>query len=385
MNIIYNTQEDFASKIKDFLIKVFGKFRKTQLKIIPYIILGMICAESTVAGDIARELKNDFSLVQYESVIKRIKRFFTNKLFNPYEFYDKIIRYVISNYKKKHINNKVHIVFDHMFSNDNFTIFMISMRTGTQCIPLWFRCFKGNKDSDAFATSLLKEGISYVSSLFDNSFELIFLADRWFGSTTLMEHIASLGHFYCIRLKQNIKVFTTNKKTGELDCKSVGDLQSYQHHSNIIPNIEITDKKYKTNIVISKKKGTNEPWILATNDTPTMAINNYSKRFGGIETLFKNQKSNGFYLENVSNASLKYFESMYTIVCFAILFLTIIGADFSKNTKCYKNVKITTHKNINGKKIRVMSLFNTGLTLFKLAFCSQKHIRIPYNFILYDI
>ncbi len=385
MNKVYNNQEDFASKIKEFLIKVFGNIRKTQLKIIPYIILGMICAESTVASDIARELKNDFSLVQHDSVIKRIKRFFTNKLFNPYEFYDKIIRYVISTYKKKHNDMNVHIVFDHMFSNDNFTVFMLSMRLGSQCIPIWFRCFKGNNDSEAFATNLLKEGISYVSTLFDGSFKLIFLADRWFGSTTLMEHIASLGHFYCIRLKQNIKVFIPDKKNNELICKSVGDLQTYQYHSNIIPNIEITDKKYKTNIVISKKKGTDEPWILATNDAPTMAINHYSKRFGGIETLFKNQKSNGFYLEDVSNASLKYFESMYTMVCFSILFLTIIGADFNKNTKCYKNVKITTHKRIKGKKIRVMSLFNTGLTLFKLAFNSSKYIRIPYNFILYDV
>lgn len=116
-----------------------------------------------------------------------------------------------------------------------------------------------------------------------------------------------------------------------------------------------------------------------------MAINHYSKRFGGVETLFKNQKSNGFYLEDVKNASLKYFESMYTMVCFSILFLTIIGADFNKNTKCYRKVKITTHKNVNGKKIRVMSLFNTGLTLFKLAFNSSRYIRIPYNFILYDV
>lgn len=99
----------------------------------------MICAESSITGDIARELKDDFSLVQYDSVIKRIKRFFTNKLFNSYDFYDKIIRYVISNYKKKYRYMNVHIVFDHMCSNDNFTVFMISIIIGTQCIPIWFR------------------------------------------------------------------------------------------------------------------------------------------------------------------------------------------------------------------------------------------------------
>ena len=80
---------------------------------------------------------------------------------------------------------------------------------------------------------------------------------------------------------------------------------------------------------------------------------------------------------------------MYTIVCTCVLFLTIIGTDYCKNSKCYKINKIETHKvyNINDKKIkkRVMSLFNTGLTLFKRAFNSIVYIRIPFTFILYDI
>ena len=105
--------------------------------------------------------------------------------------------------------------------------------------------------------------------------------------------------------------------------------------------------------------------------------------------IFKAQKSNGFYLEKVSNASLESFTTMYTCVCTCLLYLTILGADFSKNSKCYKNIKITTHKNYNidGKKIkrRVMSLFNVGLTLFKLAFDSLVYIRIPVTFKLYDV
>ena len=87
MNLISNNREEIASKIKEFLLKVFPDIRKTQLKIIPYIMLGMILAESTVAGDIAKNLKGDFSLIQHESIIKRIKRFFTNKLVKPYEFF----------------------------------------------------------------------------------------------------------------------------------------------------------------------------------------------------------------------------------------------------------------------------------------------------------
>ncbi len=52
-----------------------------------------------------------------------------------------------------------------------------------------------------------------------------------------------------------------------------------------------------------------------TNGEVTNAIRDYSHRFGGIEPLFKNQKSNGFYLESVSNAILESFV-LYTCLPF---------------------------------------------------------------------
>ena len=162
MSKVYNSQNDIASEMKEFLLKSNHNIRKTQLKIIPFISLGMILSESSVASDIAKTLKDDFSLIQHESVIRRIKRLFKNKLFDPYKFYDDVIRYVISNYKPKHDDKRIHITFDHMFSHDNYTVFMITMRVGKQGIPLWFRCFKDKDDSNAFEEKLLKEGISYV-------------------------------------------------------------------------------------------------------------------------------------------------------------------------------------------------------------------------------
>ena len=389
MNRVYNNQFDFASEMKKFLLNVNPNIRKTQLNIIPFISLGMILSESSVASDIAKNLKGDFSLVQHDSVIRRIKRLFKNKLFDPYTFYHHVIRYIISNYKSKHDDKRVHITFDHMFSHDNYTVFMISMRVGKQGIPLWFRCFKNKNDSNAFDEELLKDGISYVSSLFDPSFKLVLLADRWFNSTTLLQHIDSLGHTYCIRLKRNIKVLVFDKKEGHKVWKFLDEMAPFKYHSKSFNDILITDNSFKTNIIISKTDAVSKPWIIATNGSTTRAIKDYGYRFGSVESIFKNQKSNGFYIESVVKTGLDYFTSMYTIVCFSTLFLTILGADYSKNSRCYKKVKITTHKFFveDGVKIkrRVMSLFNTGLTLFHLAFNSSKYIRIPFSFILYDI
>ena len=384
MNKVYNTQEEIATKLKNFLLECFGNIRKTQLKIIPYIVIGMILAGSTVASDIAMKLKDSFSLIQHDSIIKRIKRFFTNKLFNPYTFYDKVIRYVILNYTVKHEDKRVHIIFDHMFSHDNYTVFMITMRIGKQGIPLWFRCYKGKDDPKAFDEEMLKKGISYASSLFPVDYDLIFLADRWFNSTLLLDHIDSLGRTYVVRLKGNIRCYVYDKKEGHKIWTTTGNLYAYENKSAFYNDIEITNNQFKTNITVSKKKGVKEPWIIATNGDTKRAIKDYGYRFGGIETVFKNQKSNGFYLESTVKADIKYFESMYTMACFSVLFLTIYGADYTKNSKCYKDIKVTTHKKINGTKTRVMSLFSIGLMLFNKAINSLKYIRIPFTLKLYD-
>lgn len=91
-------------------------------------------------------------------------------------------------------------------------------------------------------------------------------------------------------------------------------------------------------------------------------------------------------MEAVNNASEKAFKTMYTLACTAVILLTLIGADYSKNLSCYKSERIVTHKTyINKGKIRIMSLFKTGLTLFHRARNSRKYIRLPIRFVLYDI
>ncbi len=89
MNKVCNTQKDIAKGFIDFFQKIMPNMRKTQLKIISFILHGMIISKSFVPSDIAKALKDDFSLVQIESIIKRL---FTNEYFNPYDFYHEIIK-----------------------------------------------------------------------------------------------------------------------------------------------------------------------------------------------------------------------------------------------------------------------------------------------------
>ncbi len=129
MNKLYNTQKNIARDLGKFFEKVTD-IKKPQLKIIPYIILGMIEAESVVTADIVKKLKGNFLEVFPSSTIRRLERFFNNERFDVYEFYDQIIKHIIKNYK---INKKeVHVTMDHLFCRDDFTILVFSMKIDKQ-------------------------------------------------------------------------------------------------------------------------------------------------------------------------------------------------------------------------------------------------------------
>ena len=213
MSKLYNTQKDITSNFEIFLLNSIPNIRKTQLNIIPSILFGIIQAESIASSDIAKNLKDNFLDVKLDSVIKRINRFFRNKLFDPYTFYKNVISYSLSTYKKKHHDKRVHIIFDHMFSHENYTTLMFTMRLGSQGIPIWFKCFKGVSDNDAFMIDTILQGIKEVSDMFSNyDFDLIFLADRWFNSCDILNYIDSLGYTYCIRLKKTLYVYYFDEK-----------------------------------------------------------------------------------------------------------------------------------------------------------------------------
>ena len=123
---LYNTQANLASDLSNFFKNVVPDISKPHLKIVPYIILGMVQSESVVTPDIVKTFKGDFSFVSPFSSIRRLERFFNNPNFNVY------------------------ISFDHMFCRDSFTIFLISLRIGKQRHSSLVSLFQRQQQSQRF-------------------------------------------------------------------------------------------------------------------------------------------------------------------------------------------------------------------------------------------
>lgn len=80
------------------------------------------------------------------------------------------------------------------------------------------------------------------------------------------------------------------------------------------------------------------------------------------------------------------FSTLFGLMCVALLWLTILGSDYSKNKNHFKNyLKIKYSRKNGSNSKRSFSLFNTGLMYFNLAFCCNQYAVIKCNFLLYDI
>ena len=100
---------------------------------------------------------------------------------------------------------------------------------------------------------------------------------------------------------------------------------------------------------------------------------------------FKSQKSNGFNLKKTRTRNLHTFENLYSIICFAGLWLSILAIDYTKNyahVKNYLNIRYIKN-NKNGKPIRILSIFNLGITIFRRCFNSYINYKIKTNMQLY--
>lgn len=108
MNKYYYNQHIISSNFQKFF-KNFS-ISLPNLKSLSFFITGLLSAESVVTADVSRKLKDDFSLIQLESVERRFRRFFKSFSYFAYSFYNSkgfLVTSYIRNIKPLAYNAKV--------------------------------------------------------------------------------------------------------------------------------------------------------------------------------------------------------------------------------------------------------------------------------------
>ena len=237
--------------------------------------------------------------------------------------------------------------------------------------------------SEACQLKLIKEGIRDTDKLLkekNKQLEIIYLADRWFDNCKIMKYIEELGGTYCIRIKSRLTFYIHNY--GEI-AGYTKDVKPKEKEEQYFERVTIIKHQYDTKMAVSKKEGHEEAIYVLTNGKVEEGIKNYSYRFGTIECIFKNQKSNGFRLESTKMKNIQSFKTMFGIMCVALVWLIILGVEYTVKKEKNK-IKIKIYKKKDKGK-RIISLFNTGLMYFNLCLNSNQVPKIRCNFLLYEI
>ena len=237
--------------------------------------------------------------------------------------------------------------------------------------------------SEACQLKLIKEGIRDTDKLIkekNKQLEIIYLADRWFDNCKIMKYIEELGGTYCIRIKSRLTFYIHNY--GEI-AGYTKDVKPKEKEEQYFERVTIIKHQYDTKMAVSKKEGHEEAIYILTNGKVEEGIKNYSYRFGSIECIFKNQKSNGFRLESTKMKNIQSFKTMFGIMCVALVWLIILGVEYTVKKEKNK-IKIKIYKKKDKGK-RIISLFNTGLMYFNLCLNSYQVPKIRCDFLLYEI
>ena len=171
--------------------------------------------------------------------------------------------------------------------NDAHQMLMVSLRVGERALPLAWRV---KKTEGAIGFREQKEALEAVVALLPAGARVTLMGDRFYGSPALIEWCRDKGWGWRLRCRQDLLVFQDGGETTLKECFARGD--------HMMTNIELTEKRARTNIAMLREEGHPEPWIIALSDPPTTwRALDYGMRWG-IEAMFSDFKTRGFNLED---------------------------------------------------------------------------------------
>jgi len=241
-----------------------------------------------------------------------ISRFLSNKQVCPFKI---MSSYAFEILQKAGSSGKtVVLMLDQSKIRTEFECLMLSMRIGNRALPI---AWKVVKTKGAIGFDVQKELLEQVAAMLPDGLKIILMADRFYGTSSLIELCQNYNWQYRIRLKGNM-IFHCNRgqltgnKAVSMGLKSLEDAKF--NNSNVV-----------TNVGILHENGHKEPWLIAMNCSPNEEkTRDYGKRWG-IEAMFSDFKSRGFSITNTHLVHEERIERLILILAIALFWAVSTG------------------------------------------------------------
>lgn len=241
--------------------------------------------------------------IDEKSKEKYISRFLSNELINPVSVMKGFIPELA---EMMGISQKVLILMlDQSKISEGFECLMVSLRVAGRAIPVAWTVVK---TKGAIGFDIQKPLLDCVKEMMPEGVSILLTADRFYGTSAIVEWCQQAEWQYRIRLKSN---FIFEQEGGEITPNDAIRLKLTS-----LKDVKFHATNVQTNIGILHEPGHPEPWIIAMDCVPSdYKVLDYGLRWG-IECLFSDFKSRGF---SITKTHLKHEDRIERL----ILILTI--------------------------------------------------------------
>ena len=216
-----------------------------------------------------------------KSMERYINRFLANPLIVPIQvmngFIPELIEMCGSN------KQTVILIMDQSKISDGFECLMVSLHIGARAIPVAWRVVE---TSGPIGFDVQEKLLKAVLSMVPEGISILLAADRFYGTSLLINWCKKAKWSYRIRLRGNLII---QHEGGEITTGQASKLRLTS-----LENVELNETGITTNIGILHEQGHEEAWIIAMDCKPSKYTTlDYGLRWG-IEPMFSDFKSRGF-------------------------------------------------------------------------------------------
>lgn len=310
----------------DTVVHILGQHShwldKRHFYTLTWMIVGLIESKTISLPEWATFVDSRAAFVQ--SSVRRFSRWLHNKRIEVHGLYGPIIQEALSEWNE----NTIYLALDTSMLWDRFCHIRISVIYRGRAVPLIWKTIEHGSSSVSFESyqPLLKK----AAKLLPLGCNVVFLADRGFADTNLMEYVSqTLDWHWRIRIKSSYLVFRRNKRR----CK-ISSIKLQRGQARFWHNVYITDKRFGiVHLALANPRGTKEKWLIVS-DQPTdvTTFDEYGYRFD-IEENFLDDKSNGFQLESSLIRSADAISRLCFVLAVTTLFLVCQGTEVVESGK----------------------------------------------------
>lgn len=295
-------------------LRQYSTFRDLRhLKALAWMVTALVCSTQLTLS--AWEAYVPSRATQSQSFERRWQRFLKNPKIRVKSLYVPLVMAALKRFSGK----PIYLALDTTMLWNRYCMIHLSVICCGRAVPLLWRALEHSSAAVAFAE--YKPMLKLAQRLLKPDNPVTLLADRGFANHALIRWLQQSAWHYCVRCPGDVEIHGPG-----LGPVPISSLWPNQGEASFYTDVGLwADGECRCNLVLARLPGAKEPWVVLTDEPPSLDILwRYGLRFS-IEEMFLDSKSGAFGLCESKIRSAAALERLYLVVAVAMLWGTTTG------------------------------------------------------------